>query len=293
MAARTRTRGDRVTTDDGGNGRAAAEAADMATTTIHRGTARTGTVTEAAETAARVYAPDETMEQAEEVMAQIEATLSARTQRYVDRAYELAHQRSELEIAEPIGPVFPLYPYWNLLLYGPFQPLGGPGGPFLPHKVIKATEPAFVIAAVWRNPACMNWICPAPSAATLMSPYELTVRLELFNFTNVANVPGPSTPFAPLGPGNLNLTAFPLGPFPTPPQGHPHLFEAFLTGDVTGPGPVGAALPFAGYTTWIFDPDTEPAIFPPPLPPPGVPPNFGFVPQLWQLDIPARFLVYA
>jgi hypothetical protein len=292
MATRARARSEPTATGNGGNGRAVAEAPDMVTT-IRRGPGAAGTVTEAAEMAARVYAPDETMEQAEAIMRQIEATLTARTQRYVDRAYELTHQRSELEIAEPIGPVFPLYPYWNLLLYGPFQALNGPGGPFLPHKVIKAGESAFLIAAVWRNPACMNWACPAPSAATLMSPYELTVRLELFNFTNVTNLPAPSDVFAPLGPGNLNFTVFTLGPFPAPPQGQPQLVEAFLTADVTGPGPVGAALPFAGYTTWIFDPDTEPAIFPPPLPPTGVPPFFGFVPPLWQLDIPARFLVYA
>jgi hypothetical protein len=288
MAARAPTRGARVTRD-GGNGRAAAEAV----TTVHRGPARTSTVAEAAETAARVYAPEETTEQAQTIMEYVETKLKERTDRYVQRAYELAREGPELEIAEPIGPTFPLYPYWNLLLYGPFQALGGPGGPFLPHKIVRATEPVFMLAAVWRNPACMNWLCPAPSAATLMSPYELTIRLELFNFTNVTNVPAPSAVFAPLGPGNINLTFFVLGPFAAPPQGEPHLYEAFLTADVTGPGAVGAALPFAGYTTWIFDPDTEPAIFPPPLPPPGVPPFLGFVPQLWQLDIPARFLVYS
>jgi hypothetical protein len=288
MAARAPTRGQRESRA-GGNGRATEEAV----TTIHRGPQRVGTVAEAAETAARIYAPEETEEQAQQIMDYVEAKLIARTDRYVERAYELAREGPQLEIAEPIGPVFPLYPYWNLLLYGPFQALGGPGGPFLPHKVIRAGENAFVIAAVWRNPACMNWVCPAPSAATLMSPYELTIRLELFNFTNVTNVGGPAAAFAPLGLGNINLAVFPLGPFAPPPQGSPHLYEAFLTADVTGPGPVGAALPFAGYTTWIFDPDIEPAIFPPPLPPPGVPPFFGFVPQMWQLDIPARFLVYS
>ena len=288
MAARAPTRSERATRT-GGNGRAFEEAV----TTIHRGPQLTGTVAEAAETAARVYAPEETDEQVQQIMDYVEAKLSARTERYVERAYQLAREGPQLEIAEPIGPVFPLYPYWNLLLYGPFQALGGPGGPFLPHKVIRANETAFVIAAVWRNPACMNWVCPAPSAATLMSPYELTIRLELFNFATVANPPAPAFPFAPLGPGNINLTSFTLGPFAAPPQGQPHLFEAFLTADVTGPGAVGAALPFAGYTTWIFDPDTEPSIFPPPLPPPGVPPFLGFVPQMWQLDIPARFLVYS
>jgi hypothetical protein len=288
MATRAPTRGERGT-KAAGNGRAAEEAV----TTVHRGPARMGTVAEAAETAARTYAPEETTEQAQTIMDYVEAKLTARTDRYVQRAYEMAREGPEPEVAEPIGPVFPLYPYWNLLLYGPFQALGGPGGPFLPQKVIKATESAFLIAAVWRNPACMNWVCPAPSAATLMSPYELTVRLELFNFSNVSNPPAPAAVFAPLGAGNINLTFFTLGPFAPPPQGQPHLYEAFLTADVTGPGGVGAVLPFAGYTTWIFDPDTEPAIFPPPLPPYGVPPWYGFVPPLWQLDIPARFLVYS
>jgi hypothetical protein len=293
MAARAPTSGGRGAEAPTRNGQRASAQAAPVEMTVHRGAQRPSTVLEAAESAAKIYSPEEVEDQGQAIMQAVEARLKARTDQYVERAYQLARDGSGIEIAEPIGPVAPLYPYWNLLLYGPFQPFGGAGGPFLPSKIIKAGEPAFVIATVWRNPACINFACPAPSAATLMSPYELTVRLELFNFTNVSNPPAPAFTFAPLGFGNINSVLFSLGPFPAPQQGVPALYEAFLTADVTGPGAVGAVLPFAGYTTWIFDPDTEPAIFPPPLPPFGVPPFLGFVPQLWQLDIPARFLVYS
>ncbi len=205
MATQTRRRGAAA---EAGNGSAAAER--EAPVTFHREVAEapTGTLSEAAEVAARQYAPEEVEEQAEVIRGYVEARLQARTEQYLERAYELARRRPEIEAAEPIGPVFPLYPYWNLLLYGPFQPLGGAGGPFLPHKIIRVGEPAFVIATLWRNPACMNWACPAPSAATLMSPYEMRMRLDLMNFTTVQNVPGPPpVNFAPLGFGNLNSAA--------------------------------------------------------------------------------------
>jgi hypothetical protein len=195
------------------------------------------------------------------------------------------------DIETPTG-----YTWWNLLLAGPFQ-APQVGGPFLPSKVIRAGEPAFMLAVIRRNPN------PIPatliSAATLMRPLEYTLRLETMNLTNVANGPdfGPIVnTFANDVFGFLNLHVIPIN-FPAPPQGRPNLYEANMVVDISGPV---SGMPFAGYNTWILDPDTEPAI--------GSPtgffvfsPNLGglvFVPGLpsggggLQHDVPARFLVY-
>lgn len=246
-------------------------------------------VREAAEAAADRYAPEEVEEQADAILEALVARLDTQTRAYTRRAMELARKRPEIaaEIGEPIGPVYPLYPYWNILLYGPFQNLGGPKGPFLPHKIIAAKQRAFMWVLLWRNPACMNWVCPAPSAEVLMSALTFSVSLQTINLTNVE--PGPT--FGPWTgtfkndytvPGFDYLNAFRVDMrFPTPPDGQPHLYEINAVTDVIGPV---KDLPFAGFSTWVYDPDIEPAIFPPPLRPD--------VPAQWQHDIPARLMVY-
>jgi hypothetical protein len=79
----------------------------------------------------------------------------------------------------------------------------------------------------------------------------------------------------------LKLFSMNLGPgvFPPPPQGQPVLYELNVTADVTGPAPE----PFAGFCTWVFDPDSEPATWPPTLP--AVGPH-------WQYEIRMRFMTY-
>lgn len=236
----------------------------------------------AAQEAATIFAPDEIEKHANVLMDAWGSILKKRTDEYTKQAMSMA-QGEGLEIGEPISPgAFGIpYPWFDVLLAGPFQPLGGAGGPFLPQKIIAAGEPAFMLGAVWRNPACVNWLCPSPSAATLMSPINLRIWLETCNVTTCTNGPdfGPIN-FDPLGPGFLNLFFVPLN-FPIPPEGRPNLYEMNATADASGPV---AGLPFAGYSTWIFDPDLQPPIFPPLLRP-GVPPH-------WDYDKPARFMVY-
>ena len=138
MSTQTRARGGGGAVESG-NGAATETGAPV---TIHRGPAPSGgTVAETAQVAARTYAPEEVDEQANAIMAQVQAKLEARTERYVARASEMSREPrpQEIEITEPIGPTWPPYPYWNLLLYGPFQPFAGPGGPFLPAKIIRGT----------------------------------------------------------------------------------------------------------------------------------------------------------
>ena len=118
-------------------------------------------------------------------------------------------------------------------------------------------------------------------SSVVMSAFNLNIWLETINLTNVVDGPdfGPIV-FAPLGGGFLNLFFVPIA-FPAPPQGKPHLYEMNLLADVAGPVP---GLPFAGYSTWVFDPDFEPPIFPPFIRP-GVAPH-------WDYDKAARFMVY-
>jgi hypothetical protein len=242
-----------------------------------------GTVKEAAEAAAEVYAPAEINKQRRVILEAVEARLKEYTKRYVKRAMK-AHREGppeELEMAEAIGPVYPPYPYWDLFLAGPFQPLGGgAAGPFLPQKIIRADDPAFMTCHLWRNPECINWACPAPSACEMMSGWTATVWLRTTNFTKTVAGPafGPFEIKLPNYPDCIYSFDVPLdGSFPVPPNGAPDLYEVNATVDITGPG----AVSFAGYATWMFDPDTDPL--------------WWFFPEVgpqYQYDVPVRLLVY-
>lgn len=245
-------------------------------------------VLEAATAAAEIYATDEFEKHGKFIADAWAAKIKKQTNLYVQRALSLARGEG-LEEAEPWTTTSPAYPWWNILLAGPFQP-GAPaaGGPYLPHKIFRANEPAFMIGGIWMNPAPINWGPPGPSAADMMGALNLRINLETINLSNVANGPDP----APVVMAPIGLAAGPSffkpfvvsigsGFFPAPPDGKPNLYELNCTADVTGPVP---GLPFAGFSTWVLDPDFEPPIFPPSLMP-GVPP-------MWQHDIPARFMVY-
>jgi hypothetical protein len=214
---------------------------------------------------------------ADELIAAWEVKLGQQAERYVERAMKQHKKGPGEELAEPFGPVWPLYPWWNLILAGPFQRLGGAGGPFLPNKIIRADESAFMLGVVWRNPECINWTCPAPSACEIMSGWTARVWLRTCNLTRC--MAGPS-----FRPRDIVFPAYPTCTnffrqrihFPAPPDGAPDLYEMNATVDITGPGVVS----FAGYSTWVFNPDYDP--FPPM---PGVGPH-------WLYDHPVRLLVY-
>jgi hypothetical protein len=254
--------------------------------------ATAGSVSDAAIAAADSYSSDQIEEHAKALMEAWAARMKKHTDKYVKDATELARKVREggvqLAAAGPVITTAPLYPWWEILIAGPFQPAPAPGGPYLPHKIFEADEPAFMLGAVWMNPAPINWFPPGPSAAGIMGAFDVTIRCETINLTNVGDGPDPApvvmSPIGtwPLGPAWFKTFFVQIGNgfFPTPPSGQPHLYEMNVTADVTGPVPQ----PFAGYSTWVLDPDTEPPVFPPPILP-------GVGPQ-WQHDIPARFLVY-
>lgn len=238
---------------------------------------RTETVAEAASVAAEMYAPEEMEEHAQVMIDAWHARLEEKNKLYARRVRELS--REQPEIAEPIS-YYGLYPWWNLLLAGPFQ-FFRPNGPFRPHKIIKHGEPAYFLAALWRNPLGINYDWTSPSACTVMTGWTFSLCLQTMNLSNVTD--GPDFPNAGPLTGNfspycIDIFYIPIR-FPVRPvQGKPDLYETNMTVDITAPY---GAVPFAGYSTWIYDPDYEPPF----LGIPGVPPRL-------QHDIPARFMVY-
>jgi hypothetical protein len=219
---------------------------------------------------------------AKPVLDQVVENLTRQTEKYTQHQINQAKKRAvndRAEIAEPItDPFAGPYPYWNLLMVGPFQPGPVPGGPYLPHKIIRAGESAFMIGVIWRNPAPVNWFPPGPSAAVLTAAFNFSVRFETMNLTTVTNGPdfGPFN-FAPIGMNPITAFVVPIS-FPAPPDGRPDLYEINMVADVTGPV---AGLPFAGFATWHVDPDHEPPFLLVPSAAPAL-----------QHDIPARLLVY-
>ena len=189
--------------------------------------------------------------------------------------------------AGPVAPGFPPYPWWNILTAGPYQPFAAVG----PNKNMQAGNFAFMAGALWLNPAGILW-GPPPSAAQVMGAFDMQINFETFNLST--GLPGPAIPpivmnpiGAWVGPPWFKMFSQLLGPgvFPVPDQGRPHLYELNVTADVSGPVPQPF---FAGYSTWVFDPDIEPAVWPPFIPGwsrPATPPH-------WHYNNPCRFLVY-
>lgn len=253
-------------------------------------------IREAAEAAAEMYAPTEIEKHAQVIGEAWKAKLLEQSKTYVrqlamvTRAMRGNGNGEATEAAEPISTFFGIpYQWWNLLLAGPFQPIA-PLGPFEPRNVIRHNEPAFMLAAFWRNPAPLPG-GPNPSAAQIMAPYQCQLRLETINLSAVTNGPDFAPPSFGFGAGNVNIVTVPISPltFPAPAQAVPALYEMNAVADIIGPGP--GLPPFAGFATTILDPDTEfPFLFPniPGIGPVVVP---GIGPHLYR-DSGARFEVY-
>ena len=256
-----------------------------------------GTARAAAMAAADMYGSEQLDEHATAILdawtAKMKGLNDELTQEAAEKAQKAEAKAKGQAVAEaefePWTPVWPWpYPWWNVIVAGPYQPAPSPGGPFLPHKIIQPQEPALLLGAVWLNPAPINWWPPGPSAATVMGAFQLTIRFETINLTTVTDGPDPNpivmNPIGgwPFGPPWFKVFWVSIGGnfFPTPADGRPNLYELNTTADAHGPVPS----PFAGFSTWVYDPDLEPAIWPPFIRP-AVPPH-------WQYDNPMRFLVY-
>jgi hypothetical protein len=254
-------------------------------------------VREAAEAAAELFGPTEIEKHAQVIADAWKARLLDQSKTYVKqlsmltRAAQTNGNGEAPEAAEPVSFFFGIpYQWWNLILAGPFQAVA-PLGPFQPQKIIRHGEPAFLLAAFWRNPAPLPG-GPNPSAAQIMAPYTCQLRIETINLSAVTNGPDFVPPAFVFGGGNVNIVAVPLptGAFSAPSQGNPQLYEVNATSDIIGPG--SGLPPFAGFATTVLDPDSEfPFLFPviPGLGPVFIP---GVGPRL-QHDEALRFLRYA
>jgi hypothetical protein len=194
-------------------------------------------------------------------------------------------------IAEPTA-VFSGLPYqfFDLIAVGPFQPIGT--GPFRPNRIVRAGEPAFLLAAVWRNPVPLGFTPGNPSAAEVMAGQRFTIRGQTVNVNDVADGPdlGPAT--GQFGGGFVDFRVFSIPSLPAPEDGSPRLLDITLTIDVNS---VESGLPpFAGYASLWLQLDTEPPFVFPYIPgvnggPIVVP---GLVPSFVR-DIPVRVLIYS
>jgi hypothetical protein len=225
---------------------------------------------------------DETRAPQKEVMiespqAGVSEEMMQKAQVFVDRVVSRLQNQTDDYVMrmstriEAGTPVISGYQYWNCLTIGPIQFIGNP--PYLPNKIVRAGNPAFMIGIVWVNPA------PGPGASlpgtTVLGGRPYRVRFESLNLSTVSD--GPDATFS----GTFSSPAPVITPFlwamPTPDPGvNPALLEINLTADITLGGQ-----PFAAFSTWHFDLDTEPGFL-------GLPTQG---PET-QFERPARILVY-
>lgn len=246
-----------------------------------------GTVRAAAAAAAEVFGKDEVEKHAQAIAEAWVARLKEQTREYTRYAMAASQRAAAGGEGAEIGfwsGGFP-YPWFDLYMAGPYQ-FAPSSFAYLPHKIIRVDEWAYLVGVLWRNPAPINYIVGNPSAADMMAALNFSAVFESIDLTNVANGPdfGPFTfGGGPIGGGFINYfyALIPPNTFPAPLQGKPTLYEVNLTVDVTGPGIVPATLPFSGFATWQFDPDLQP-----PSLVPGAPPAL-------KHDVPARFLVHS
>jgi hypothetical protein len=218
---------------------------------VPKATAPTSVAAAAAEAVER-YGPGNLAENAQAIAEAWGAKLQRQTREYVvQRARLRAPTNGNVEWAEPATSA---YAMWNVLLAGPFQMIQ-PNGPFEPHKIVCASEDAFMLVALWRNP---DPVAPGlPSAANMMSPLEHRIRLHTINLNDATAGPSFDFGWQVFGGGNINTYVMPLpaGTFGSPPDGDPDQFEMNAVVDIKGPG---TGLPaFAGFSTWVYDPDGE------------------------------------
>lgn len=253
-------------------------------------TSPVGMVRAAAMAAAETYAPNEVEKHAQVItdawVSQLKEQTRVYTRQIMMQAAQIPQAGEGPETAFWSGPAATPYSWFDLLMAGPFQLIAGTGA-FQPHKVIQVNDWAFLLGALWRNPAPINNIPSNPSAAALTAAYSFSVCFEGVNLTNVTNGPDflPSIPLpTPIGGGPVNgfFALIPPATFPAPLEGKPDLYEINLTADVTGPGAVTAALPFSGFATWMLDPDLEPPFL-----------SRTGQPAHWHYDTPIRFLVHS
>lgn len=194
--------------------------------------------------------------------------LKERTEAYVHRMADLKAEGATAELSEArtrLG-----YQYWNVLTVGPIQFFGDP--PWRPSKIIAAGEWTLLLGVVWVNPAADPG--GGVPGTVVLGGRDYRVRFETVNLTTVSN--GPDRTFTGTFPPVPGIHFFPWYFRAGDPGINPNLYQTHLTADITN-----VAQPFAAFSTWHLDLDSEPGFL-------GLPSQYA----RWTYDQPCRYLVY-
>jgi len=228
-----------------------------------------------AESVADVDVSPEVEEKAAYFMDNYHSFLKERTASYVNQMADLkarlADRKAQGATAELSEAVTRLgYQYWNVLTIGPIQFFGDP--PWRPGKIIAAGEWALILGVVWVNPAADPG--GGVPGTVVLGGRDYRIRFETINLTNVTD--GPDRTFVGTFPPVPGILFFPWFFRPRDPGPNPYLYQTHLTADITN-----VAQPFAAFSTWHLDLDSEPRFL-------GLPTQrAGF-----EHDIPCQYLVY-
>ena len=210
----------------------------------------------------------EVKEKAAHFMDNYMSYLAERTEAYVQRMADLKAQGATAELGGPITALG--YQYWNVLTIGPIQFFGNP--PWRPSRIIAAGEVALLLGVVWVNPAADPG--GGVPGTVVLGGRNYRINFETINLTTVAN--GPGAAFVGAFPAVPGIQLFPWFFIPADPGVNPNLYQTYMTADITN-----VAQPFAAFSTWHLDPDTEPGFLGLPTQPAG-----------WEHEKPCQYLVY-
>ncbi|MCI0388269.1 MAG: hypothetical protein MOB07_05835 [Acidobacteria bacterium] len=206
---------------------------------------------------------------AEDIAVIVEARLHA--------AYQEALTTQRPELAEPYG-------WWDLFAIGPIQPGAGyygvDGPPFLPHRVIRKGEKAYIVTILILNPFPLKVPPYGLIPCEVLSNFCLPFKLDYHTC---------DTTYCTRGPENLNVChegqlkpgkCFYVDVLCFEAEKEGCIFETNICGRILGChdeyGKECTAPPFAGFVRWVKDIDKD--LF---LGSPGL-----------EFDNPVRFMVY-
>lgn len=200
--------------------------------------------------------------------------ITALVEQRVRAAIEEGSRRVSPEAAEALG-------VWNLYAYGPIQ-APAPGGPLLPHRIIKVGETFYIATVVWFNSLPAGGFANPCSMITNLG-CEIVLDYCAGDLCRWAQAPAayrPASVRIPLVPDQcwyVDVQRFTAAP------GTEGLYEMNIMGRVTGCAP-GAKPPLAGFVTAVYNLDAD--TFYPAGGPPGSPAG-------WRYDTPIRFQIYS
>jgi hypothetical protein len=191
--------------------------------------------------------------------ADIKAEIEARVQAKLDAAMAAGAGAERAELQN----------WWDIYAVGAIQPIGAP--PVLPHQIVKAGEPAYVVSVLVLNPFQP---LPGPTtAADLLSNFGLPFEVQFQTSNMTAMVPAANDVQA----SNFTPGVFVYVNVSLLPTAIPGIYETNILARIEGANVPTSAPQFGGFATAILDLDA-PGLF---GPGPGI--NF---------NQPLRYMVY-